>query len=350
MKRMRTAVLAAWATAAMAAGPDTFFAVHCEPTNTYLFPALARLVAMADSFGAKLTLQFNPQWADTILADPGLLVQVRGWQAGGHEIAAHHHGVSYGVGGWDGFTDRPPADYPAAFRYRGDMAAYAALLGLLAGDSLLLTCCAPDTLDWPDGVPFRTEGHNMSECTDGFSFHSFEGRNVVQLQHGLLNTKSRLDSAKARYNAALPGDICGLVQHEKDFNDNPMNLRGWLEFLRVKGKTVKTVRTLMRERGTPAGADGRSSVPEPAGFRLSPVFPNPFNSEAVVRFHVPGAGRFRIDVVDVSGRTVRPIADGFFPAGTHDVRVCGGGWPGGVYCVRIAGEGFFETRKAVLLK
>ncbi|MDM7926767.1 MAG: hypothetical protein QUS35_12195 [bacterium] len=350
MKPIRVAVFSAWAAAAMAAGPDTFLAVHCEPTHTYLYPALVRLVALADSFEAKLTIEFNPQWADTILPDAGLLAQLRGWQASGHEIAAHHHGVSYGVRGWDGFTDRPPSDYPAPFRYRGDMAAYTALLDSLAGDSLLLTCCAPDSLDWPDAIPFRTEGHNMSECTAGFSFHTFDGREVIQLQHGLMNTESRLDSAKALYNLALPSDICGINLHEKDFNEHPSNLRSWLEFLQIRRKTVKTVSALMRERGYAAGAESRPSVHRPAGFLLSPVFPNPFNSEAVIRFQAPDAGRFRIDAIDVSGRTVRLIADGFFPAGTHEVRWCGGDWPAGVYCVRIAGDGSIGTRKAVLLK
>ncbi|MBN2201175.1 T9SS type A sorting domain-containing protein [bacterium] len=350
MKWIRTAVLSAWAAAATAAGPDTFFAVHCEPTHVSYWPALVRMVALADSFDAKLTIEFNPQWADTILPDAALLAQVRGWQAVGHEVAAHHHGVSYGPSGWDGYTNRPPSEFPLAVRYRGDMQDYYDLLSRLAGDSLLTTCCAPDTVDWPVGIPYRTEGHDVGDCTGGFRPCFFNGQGVVQLQHGLMNSRTRLDTAKARYAAAAPGDICGLVQHEKDFDEDPAHLRLWLRFLQARGGTVKTVRSLMRERGYATGGIDLPAAGALEDFRISPVFPNPFNADAVVRFQARRPGRIRIDVFDAAGRQRERLADRRFPAGTHEVRVSAEAWPAGLYCIRFTGEGFVETRKAVLLK
>ncbi|MFA7003782.1 MAG: hypothetical protein WC429_07080, partial [Verrucomicrobiia bacterium] len=51
--------------------PTTFFTAHCEPgtANPPMWDALTRFVAMAGRYGAKLTLMFNPQWAEFICPD-----------------------------------------------------------------------------------------------------------------------------------------------------------------------------------------------------------------------------------------------------------------------------------------
>jgi hypothetical protein len=241
------------------------------------------MVALADSFHAFLTLQFNPQWADTILTDAALLAQVRGWQKKGHEITAHHHAVSYGVSGWDGYTNRPAAEYPVAFKYRGNMQDYFTLLSRLARDSLLLTGCITDAeVDWPAGIIYRTEGHNVAECLSRPTAMTFNGQAVISLGFGLINTRQRVDSAKVYYNSAGSKDVVGVVLHEKDFADNPMNLRSWLQFLKDKGKTVKTVRQILREYENATGVSGPSySGSEcPVKSQLLSAYPNPFNASA----------------------------------------------------------------------
>jgi len=334
-----------------AQGPDTFVAVHLEPNNTAYCNTLAGMVALADSFRAFLTLQFTPQWADTILPDPVLLNQVKAWQKKGHEIAAQHHAVSYGAGGWDGYTNRPPSDYPNPVKYRGNMQAYFTLLSRLAGDSLLLTGCITDPeYDWPAGILFRTEGHNMTEALSRPVRLVYNGQSVTSLGFGLINTRQRADTAKVLFNAAGPNDVLGVVLHEKDFSDNRMNLRSWLQFLKDKGKPVKTVRQILRERGVATAVPNDRRSFDPNGVVLYPAFPNPFNATATIRFVLPRSSAVYLDLADANGRTLRNLLRKNLDAGEHSVRLDAGGLPSGVYFAVLDADGLRLVRKILLVQ
>jgi hypothetical protein len=70
-----------------------------------------------------------------------------------------------------------------------------------------------------------------------------------------------------------------------------------------------------------AGPDGvglvSGGVP-PSGITVR-AFPNPFNPRTTVAFSLPRRGRVQIKVLDLSGRQVRALAAGHFPAGDHTV-------------------------------
>jgi hypothetical protein len=93
----------------------------------------------------------------------------------------------------------------------------------------------------------------------------------------------------------------------------------------------------------------------PRGMGLYPNYPNPFNPATVIPFEVASAGRVRLDVMDLAGRTVRTLADRIFPAGSHLLP-----WDGtnaadetvaaGVYVVRMRSGSGDRFRKMVLLK
>lgn len=338
---------------ASAQKPDTYVAVHCEPTHTYYYPSLIKMVALADSFDAFLTIEFNPQWADTFLANPSLLNEVRQWQKDGHEIAAHHHGVSYGAGGWDGFTNRPPAEYPVPSRYSGDMQDYFALLSQLAGDSFLFTAGIPDTVDWPVGIPFRTEGHSLTEALMRPTSITLNGQQVTGLGYGLINTRQKVDSAKVLFNSAGSLDVLGVVLHESNFKEDPTNLRAWLQFLKIKNTRVKTVRQIMRERGIKTGIqNSRTDRPllSPERIVLHPNYPNPFNASTIVRFSVERTDRVRLEVMDLSGRLVRTLADRVFDPGVHQVLFESGGTPSGMYLTVLQSDGLRQVRKILLVR
>lgn len=341
-------------TGSCALGPDAFVAVHLEPTNLNYYGALVDMVALADSFRAPLTLEFTPQWADTIMKNPSLLLQMRGWQKNGHEIAAHHHAVSYGVGGWDGYTNRPPSEYPVAFKYRGNMAAFFLLLSKLAGDSLLLTGCITDAeVDWPAGILFRTEGHNVTEGLTRPTTETLNGQAVIRLGFGLINTKLRVDTAKALFNSAGSKDIIGVVLHEKDYSDNKMNLRSWLQFLKDKGKAVKTVRQILRERGYATGvAFGQSTALLVRRDRivLHPAFPNPFNASTVLKFELGQAALVRIELFNAEGRRVMTSGPETRGPGEHALRLDLGVLPSGAYFAVLRAEGLTLVRKMMLLR
>jgi hypothetical protein len=78
--------------------------------------------------------------------------------------------------------------------------------------------------------------------------------------------------------------------------------------------------------------------------------PNPFSRQTAVRFGIPRDGRVRIDVYDVSGRTVASIIDEEYPAGYHSIA-----WipatkaaPAGIYFVRLRFGSEEVTCKAVI--
>lgn len=85
------------------------------------------------------------------------------------------------------------------------------------------------------------------------------------------------------------------------------------------------------------------------------AYPNPFNATATISFTLPDDGEVELTICDILGRTVRRLAGGYFPQGTHTIAFDGRSDNGdllasGVYLYRLAVAGRVQTRKMVLLK
>ncbi len=95
---------------------------------------------------------------------------------------------------------------------------------------------------------------------------------------------------------------------------------------------------------------------QPGGVSVAlAVRPNPVAGEARITFDLPRRAAIRVDVMDVSGRRVRQLAQAALPAGHHaltwDGRDDAGVRAGsGIYFVRVAGEGFEETARVVRIR
>jgi hypothetical protein len=90
----------------------------------------------------------------------------------------------------------------------------------------------------------------------------------------------------------------GLQDGEKNKDDLMIEI---LEFFGISG-----VWTDVREN---AGGESLS-----AG-----VFPNPFTSQTLIRFEMPGAGKATLDIYSVSGQRIARLLDGEITAGTHEI-------------------------------
>lgn len=94
--------------------------------------------------------------------------------------------------------------------------------------------------------------------------------------------------------------------------------------------------------------------PVAAAFALNPLVPNPSNHGTRVSFVLPRAAAIRLDVIDLLGRRVASLADGVFPAGTHEVRWSGATSSGvsrsGVYFVRLQGPGGVVMKRAIVTR
>lgn len=93
----------------------------------------------------------------------------------------------------------------------------------------------------------------------------------------------------------------------------------------------------------------------PAGeLALEPVAPNPTRGPTRFGIQLPGAGRIRLDIVDVGGREVAVLADGFEPAGRREfawnARTAHGRAPAGLYVARLQSSGRIVRRKFVIVR
>ncbi|MBK6765547.1 MAG: T9SS type A sorting domain-containing protein [bacterium] len=92
------------------------------------------------------------------------------------------------------------------------------------------------------------------------------------------------------------------------------------------------------------------SSPISAAFSLHPIYPNPFNNTANIRFDLPREVTGRLVVFDMLGREVNEIFSGRLGAGTHSMQFNGANLSSGTYFVQLASPQFSATQKAVLLK
>ncbi len=95
--------------------------------------------------------------------------------------------------------------------------------------------------------------------------------------------------------------------------------------------------------------------PPPAGPRLWPARPNPFNPRTTVAFTLAAGGAVRLAVHDVSGRLVRLLVGAELPPGEHRAAWDGRDDDGravaaGVYLARLTAEGVAESAKLVLVR
>ena len=97
-----------------------------------------------------------------------------------------------------------------------------------------------------------------------------------------------------------------------------------------------------------AGTEGGS--PDAGGLGLGPAVPNPFTRDLDLSFSLERAGLVRLRVLDATGRRVRTLVDGSFPAGTHPARwdgsdASGRELPNGVYLMVLEAHGERVSRK-----
>jgi hypothetical protein len=92
-----------------------------------------------------------------------------------------------------------------------------------------------------------------------------------------------------------------------------------------------------------------------SGVTLFGARPNPFQPPVTIRYALVRGARAEVVVHDVAGRRIRVLADGFSPAGTHEVVWDGRDAEGspvttGIYFCRLRVGDTTETRRLVLLR
>ncbi len=85
-------------------------------------------------------------------------------------------------------------------------------------------------------------------------------------------------------------------------------------------------------------------------FTLHPVFPNPFNSQATVRYSLPRSGDVTLSLMDITGRILRTQVIDKREAGEHSLVIDGTDLPAGIYFSRLEANGMTRTQKLLLVK
>lgn len=93
----------------------------------------------------------------------------------------------------------------------------------------------------------------------------------------------------------------------------------------------------------------------PTGLALHANWPNPFNPETRISFHLDHAGPVTLAVFDLCGRRVATLLDGELQAGLHHSRWNGldaGGLPAasGSYLLQLRSGGSQQCRRITLLR
>ncbi|MBN2102795.1 DUF3160 domain-containing protein [bacterium] len=94
---------------------------------------------------------------------------------------------------------------------------------------------------------------------------------------------------------------------------------------------------------------------QPAGWRLEPAFPNPFNPSTTIRYSVPEQAHVRLNVLNIRGELVKKIRSGSQSPGEYSANWDGlnnHNFPvrGGVYLIRLESENTAFTRKITLIR
>jgi hypothetical protein len=103
------------------------------------------------------------------------------------------------------------------------------------------------------------------------------------------------------------------------------------------------------------GLEEKPGTAFPLAMELFPNYPNPFNSETVIRYQIPGNRSVQLAVYDLQGRQLRTLIHGNPDAGIHTVHWDGRDgegrpMPSGVYVIRMQAGTEWKSRKAVVLR
>ncbi len=99
---------------------------------------------------------------------------------------------------------------------------------------------------------------------------------------------------------------------------------------------------------------GDLSVPPspefPFSFSIFHCYPNPFNSSTTIEYSLPRPGRYALSVVDITGREVERLSDGWKEAGSYREVWNGRGVAGGMYIVQMNSESSNACERIQLVK
>ncbi|MFC2088297.1 C10 family peptidase [Calditrichota bacterium] len=88
----------------------------------------------------------------------------------------------------------------------------------------------------------------------------------------------------------------------------------------------------------------------PKDYFLAQNFPNPFNRETTINYHLPQSGNVTISVYNIAGQLISTVLNDFRKTGKHTFRWNGLYYASGLYFYKIEVNNFSAVKKCILLK
>jgi hypothetical protein len=100
----------------------------------------------------------------------------------------------------------------------------------------------------------------------------------------------------------------------------------------------------------PTGVEATLSEAEPGSYMLLECYPNPFNAETTVRFHLARTSSVSLTIVDLLGRQIALLFSERKEPGSYDVVWHAGVLPSGAYFAVFRANDYAQIRKLLLQK
>lgn len=100
----------------------------------------------------------------------------------------------------------------------------------------------------------------------------------------------------------------------------------------------------------PVHISNQFSIFQPEGLNIYQNFPNPFNSESNVKFHLPEQSNVSFELYDPAGRLLKGYNSRKFQKGWNSITLSGEGLTSGIYFLKMILRDFSKTIKVVLIK
>ncbi|RMD91791.1 MAG: choice-of-anchor D domain-containing protein [Calditrichaeota bacterium] len=95
---------------------------------------------------------------------------------------------------------------------------------------------------------------------------------------------------------------------------------------------------------------GSTPLEPPKTFVLEQNFPNPFNPETRIRYHLPVKSHVKLQIINLKGQVVATLVDEAESPGVHSLVFNAGHLPSGIYFYRIITNKIAETKRMLLIK
>lgn len=112
-----------------------------------------------------------------------------------------------------------------------------------------------------------------------------------------------------------------------------------------------TITVFVPERPNPKPYKQSSPLVEiPEDFALYAAYPNPFNSQTIIKYALPEDSYVVIEIFNISGQKIETLLSETKPAGYHEIVWNASNVASGTYLYKINTSYFSETKRLTLLK